>query len=475
MRKIIFYALLLSVLSSIMFLFHDIGISVFIFFLSLIFLTHDLLRTNHKINNKKYFLLSIPIILLASTYFLFQNEIFRNINLIVIILLFIIMLEKVFNGKIKFIEAIYNGMSLIVNPIDYLGETKEEVKNTLGCKNKIINWNIIKAILIPIPIIIIVIILLSKSESLFEYFLLAFNSTFNNALNFNIRHLIIRILFIFFIGSYLTIFFYHLIFKYKKQDIETPSSKQIKDNLTLKVLMISLNIVYLIYVILQLSTLINYLINGGISNYAEYARSGFFELMAVSFLNIGISIYTFQYKDKNNLLNILNTIMLSFTFILVIAAFFRMRFYEIEFGYTMLRLLVYAILVMEGIIILPTIIYVWKRNLPLITITITIILTGYITINFINLDYIIAKENINRYFRTGKIDIEYLVNDLSLDAYSQIIRLETSHKEEIEDYKRNIYFELTEWDNSFWAFNASKEKVKNNLKDYNLMNKYKVN
>lgn len=463
MLKIIFGALFLSVLACIMFLFHDIGLSLLIFLVNFLGISLFLLNQKQRIINKKYLILVLPILLLASTYFIFYNDIFIALNFIVIFVLIVIMFIGALSKKFNISTFITNCGNLILGSVDAVTDIKEETHNA----NFKISFNIkvLKALLITIPIIIIVILLLSKSEAMFSNMLRSCGELFRDVLDFNFKSVLQRIVFVSIGTIIFTLFFYNIINRYQEEEVYEYPKKESQDLLTFKVLLISLNVIYLIYVVFQISTLVNYLINGGISNYAEYARSGFFELMAVSFINFIIALLIFRYKDVNKTFKILNTIILIFTFILIIGALLRMRFYEVAYGFTTLRLLVYFVLITEGVMLIPSIIYIWKNNFSIIKTYSIIILTSYIILNFINLDYIIAKENVNRYFKSGKIDINYLINSLGSDAYFEIIRLEyePSYSLDIKNYKYYVKIEAEKWDTSIWSCNLAREKIKNSL------------
>jgi len=169
-----------------------------------------------------------------------------------------------------------------------------------------------------------------------------------------------------------------------------------------------------------------------------------------------------MYKNKDKFMNIMSTIMIGFTYVLLSLAFLRMRFYEITYGYTMLRLFVYIILFTEGIMLIPTIIYIWKRDLKLINIYFIIGVVVYTLINFINFDCIIAKENINRYSKTGELDIHYLVHSLEVDASEEILKLQSDEQfsEEIYQYKEKLRNISDSYDNSWMSYNIGREKIK---------------
>lgn len=86
----------------------------------------------------------------------------------------------------------------------------------------------------------------------------------------------------------------------------------------------------------------------------------------------------------------------------------------------------------------------------------------YITINFINIDYIIAYRNIKRYYETNDIDIYYLMNNhtdnipLLIDLYNKTD--DENIKEDLKEYLNSIETKT----NGFQEFNISK-KIANKI------------
>ena len=58
----------------------------------------------------------------------------------------------------------------------------------------------------------------------------------------------------------------------------------------------------------------------------------------------------------------------------------------------------------------------------------------YILVNYVNIDYMIAKKNIDRYFEDEnyELDMNYL-QTLSIDATEQILRLENVEDENVSN------------------------------------------
>ena len=171
--------------------------------------------------------------------------------------------------------------------------------------------------------------------------------------------------------------------------------------------------------------------------YASYARQGFFQLMAVSIINLVIILITSKRNEINKKINytkIMNLFLATFTLIILVSSFYRMYLYEQEFGYTFLRLMVYFSLITEAILIIPTVMYILDFKINLTKTYFVVIIIMYIIVNYINIDNIIAKRNIDRYFEdstgTYKLDMNYL-ETLSVDATGQIKRLEGINDENI--------------------------------------------
>ena len=76
--KLLIGALILSIWHSILFWKQEIGVSALLFAIPAVNLTIQLFE--EKARNKKAWLITITIILLSSTYLIFDNPIFKTLN-----------------------------------------------------------------------------------------------------------------------------------------------------------------------------------------------------------------------------------------------------------------------------------------------------------------------------------------------------------------------------------------------------------
>ncbi len=443
-------ALFLSIWQYILFNKQSIGISAILFAIPLLYITIRLLKG--KVENKKTLLISIPIILLSITYFIFDNTMFRTINIVVIPLLYIIMtITATSNIQVKSIFKMI--ILFIIQPINYIGEVIKKITHLIKSKEnkeeaKKEKHNIIKAVFFTIISALIVIALLSSADS-------EFSSLFSNILInlhfFSIPALVTKIF------SIAIPFFYFAGFFMNMLDIDElfdeSENKEIKkkDGFTIYMMITVLNVIYLIFCYTQIKSLFT------IENirYSSYARQGFFQLMMVSLINI-LMILKATDKDlketekQKKYKKIICIIMLVFTLLIIISSLARMTLYQQNYGQTRLRILVDFILITEIILLIPTALYILKENIDLVKTYFIIIVIMYCVVNFCNIDYIIAKNNIDRYIETGKIDDYYLKKLDNTDIIEQLLRLQETKFE----YTNNDVYE-----------NSSKNKL-TNLNNY---------
>ncbi len=496
MKKAIIGSLILSILHSILFYEQDLGISVLLFMVVSVFLLMAFLKKQDKVKNANALYLSFPILLLSSTYFIFDNAFFYVVNLIVIPILLGSMVVWACSDTFKLREIIGKSVNLAIGSLEFIpgacGLIKnavkikpEEGKEAKEQKNKQLKL-IGLGLLCSLPILFIIIGLLLSADGLFANLFdkLFYQIAFIFTSEF-IANLIARIVLIVLIFIYLSCIIYNIVQKNSafNREYKTKEFKLHVDHTIVNTILTMINIVYLIFTGIQFVYLYSYFFSNGTfsSNFslAQYARQGFFELMFITVINFAIILFTNtnQKKEetKNSYTKWMNVLMCIFTIVIAISAFMRMRLYESEFGYTFLRLMVYVILITEMIAILPTIYYIIKGKINLLKSYFIIALTMYVIINFVNIDYQIAKNNIDR-AEKGKLvhglDINYLVSNLGTDAVPEMVYLyhHTTNEEDkrrINNYLCSIDKEVKK-ERSFQEWNLSKEKAKRELEPLQL-------
>jgi hypothetical protein len=168
--------------------------------------------------------------------------------------------------------------------------------------------------------------------------------------------------------------------------------------------------------------------------YAEYARQGFWQLLAVTALTLVVVAVAARFAGRETAadrawVRVLLGALAALTLVIVASALSRMWAYEQAYGLTRLRLLV---AVCEGwlglvyVLILASGVRLRGAWIPRVSAQAAA--AALIGLAIANPDGLIARENIDRYASTHTIDLAYLAT-LSDDAVPQLQRLTGDEKD----------------------------------------------
>lgn len=128
--------------------------------------------------------------------------------------------------------------------------------------------------------------------------------------------------------------------------------------------------------------------------YAMYAREGFFQLLAVGFLNLAIVLVCMSYFRESKILKGILTLMSVCTFIMIASSAMRMVIYIRYYYLTFLRILVLWGLALLAVLFLGVVIDILKEGFPLFGYSMAVVAVFYLALSFAHPDYIIAKVNV---------------------------------------------------------------------------------
>ena len=482
--KLIIFGAISGICFAYMLLVPFIGLGMPIFAIVQFSLILYLIRGRSEVENRKALLMFVPIFILTLSYFLRSTYRFQFSNFLVIFVLYSTMVLLMMNDlglKSNGILFVKNIISTIFKPLLHFHlPFKWITEDKINSPNKIIIKKVIIGLLISVPCLLIITTLLINADLVFENKMdLIFNSFYKIISLETIFKIIIGTL----AGLYLFGLFY-IIFKknVKKSSNEILLPKPQGDLIITSVVLISILIIYTLFAIIQFKYLFAGAALPNDLTYAEYARKGFFELLFLSFINIGlILVISYLLKDKLYSINnnssiparIIKALMLylcAITILLLVSSFYRMSLYNNEYGYTELRLLVITFLIFEAIGLLVTFFYIIKPKFNIIAFYSIVCLVFYLTVNMLNIDYMIAKKNIDMYYEGKELDIQYL-NGLSSDAASQMKRL-LNDKDAYIQLKTINYFDRIDYQanytNDWRCFNLSRNNAKGIIKELNL-------
>jgi hypothetical protein len=189
--------------------------------------------------------------------------------------------------------------------------------------------------------------------------------------------------------------------------------------------LVLLDALFLAFVVVQLTVLFggheHVLRTAGLT-YAEYARQGFWQLLAaaaLTFAVVGAAVLVADAPRRSQrlVLRLLLGVLCVLTIVVVASALRRLLLYEEAFGLTRLRLLAEAIALWFGglfaLVVTAGLIAPVRRRLPRIAIVGTA--AALLAFSFVNPDGLIAERNVERWRHTGRLDVAYL-QTLSADA-----------------------------------------------------------
>ncbi len=160
-------------------------------------------------------------------------------------------------------------------------------------------------------------------------------------------------------------------------------------------------------------------------NYSQYARRGFFELVAVAVLVLGMILVfdriTLRRDNRQGILfRGLSIVIVGLTMVMLVSAWRRMELYELAYGFTYLRVLTHVFMFWLAVLLVFAILDVMRVRTNIFALGVLLSCIGYIaTLNVMNIDNYIAERNIQAYFADDTevdLDICYL-RTLSVDAF----------------------------------------------------------
>jgi len=292
----------------------------------------------------------------------------------------------------------------------------------------------IRGILFALPLIILFASLLASADPVFNAHLQAIKDQFRIE---NLGETLFRITYVFvFAYIILSAYYYALVESGKLEagPAEKPMVKPFLGMIESGIILGAVNLLFLSFVILQFTYLF-----GGTENitatgftYSEYARRGFFELVAVAVISLML-FYTLsqetknEEKNKNWLFSGLGLLLVAQVGVMLVSAHTRLSLYEAVYGFTRLRTITHIFIFWLGILLLVAVVLELIRRMYRLPLVVILFIIGFgITVNAVNLDRFIVEQNINQAINddgqseyTG-LDVGYLYS-LSYDSIPALV------------------------------------------------------
>lgn len=317
-------------------------------------------------------------------------------------------------------------------------------KNKLSTKNSKVLYAVL-GVLIAIPIFAIIASLLFSAD-------LIFRDMGNNLLEAlkleDIFGIVWRVI-LFFMASYGL-----LVYLEKRSLIVAGKERKKAEALLAIPLALMLTMMYIVFCYIQIRHLFlgnfgnnSFLFTGDMKiplgyTYAEYAREGFFQLLAVALINFVLVLVGLAYFKESKLLKVVLTVMSLCSFVMIASSAYRMIIYIMYYYLTYLRVLVLWGLLVLTLLFVGVIVFIFKKRFPLFRYSMVVVTVLYIALAFARPEYIIAKVNIaaadgtKGFFQSEEFDDYFYLSQLSADAAPAIIPFLAEN-----GYNLNMYYD----------------------------------
>ena len=379
--------------------------------------------------------LFIPIVLLSAAFAIHSNPVLLALNFILIpplLLLQTTLLVYRFEwSSVRFItrfldrllRQIFENAPNVFLEVISLAKIADRIAHE---KHKALK-NILIGLIISAPLLVIVVALLAAADTVFQNVIANILKPLESigSIPFAQRVGAIGIITALLFG-YLAV-----VLKMRVEGVSESAERDTRsrDALIIATVLVMVNAVYILFCVIQFTYLF-----GGEENirsipdytYAEYARRGFFELIIVTVINLSILLIGLHFTKNDGkfdrLVHGLRCLLVLCTVILLYSAHLRLTLYEEAYGYTYDRIFAHTFIGFLFILFMLTLYKLWRKELPLVKAFAIAALLTYTVLNYVNVDAIIARKNIERYLKTGKVDLDYL-QELSYDAIPELTRL----------------------------------------------------
>ncbi len=406
-------------------------------------------------NQRLGYLVAICIWLLSINFYISNNMFFYVLNIVVVPVLVLFHFLLIARPKLLLwtsLSFVKYAFWRIIEAIRFdFRFSASHLKFFKGDNQKIIFWKkVLIGIILSLPVLGIVLYLLSTADANFKQIVGNLPEWFHQVKPDTV--------FRFFVIIGYTFAFFGVLFvlgQKKMTVIEKNNSFSIPvDGVIALTVLVLMNAVYLLFTIVQFQYFFGGILQESYT-FAQYARKGFFELLAVSIINLSLTVsILLGVKQSDALvkkwLQISLSLLILMSCVILVSAFLRMYLYEKAYGFTFTRMLAHSFMIFLTVIFAYTLVKIWFEKLSLFHFYFISALLYYTGINVVDLDRLVVQQNLVRYEQTGNIDLQYL-NHLSYTGVLGLIQLYEKNpdlpglREILRERKREI-----EWENRTW-------------------------
>lgn len=286
------------------------------------------------------------------------------------------------------------------------------------------NRTIWLSVLVMVPIVAVVLLLLSTADVLFKNLLSGFFDAFDGMEK--VFPFLLRFVFL---GA----FSYAILSISEKRCFsELKGISTRKNPAAVYLTGVTLALIYVIFSTIQIWGLfLKKLTLPENVTYAQYAREGFFQLLAVCIINLVLILICLAVFERTALLKVILTIITFTTYILILSSGLRMYMYVSRYGLSILRMQVFWALSVLLLLFVGVLLLIYIPSFPLFRYALVCVTLFYLIFAYMKPAAVVTRYNWEHREEIGEFDARYVVS-LGADAHVEVLSRAT--KEELTEY-----------------------------------------
>ena len=434
-KRIWIVALVLGWLFDLLFWKHSPGINFFIYVILCLAGGFLVLRMDGIKPATRSWILVIPILFFAVITFLRQETLSLFLAFVFCLYLMGVLVATYTGGRwssfglADHLVAFFRLAGGVLTKAFLLSnEKKQQVEESDGPTKKKNIWPVVRGILIAIPILAIFSTLLSSADLVFAQRLDSFIQLFRLE---KFPEYIFRGFYII-IGAYFLVgIFLHAASSSQNEKLigeEKPLVPSFLGFIESSIVLGSVAVLFLVFVVIQFQYFFGGQVNIHVDGYtyAEYARKGFGELIAVAIFSLilflGLSGITHRENAiKRNIFSGLGITVVLLVGIMLISAYQRLVLYESAYGFSQLRTYTHLFMIWLGVLLVAVVFLEIMRKERMFALAVVLASLGFAgSLALLNVDGFIVRQNVERAMQGQELDASYLAS-LSTDSIPVLV------------------------------------------------------
>jgi hypothetical protein len=309
--------------------------------------------------------------------------------------------------------------SMFARPLGFMAEVKRD-QPSLSEKRASPVWPVLRGIVIALPVIAIFASLLSAADPIFANRFEKFIALFRID---NLPEYIFRLVYILVFAYALAGTFLHAAQKSDAQVEDKPRFAPFLGFTESTIVLGSVVILFAVFVVIQFQYFFGGQANIHIEGYtyAEYARKGFGELVAVAFFSLllllGLGAITRRDTEaQRRTFSALGVGLVGLVLVMLVSAFQRLMLYETAYGFSRLRAYTHVFMIWLALLLVTVVVLEIMRRERIAGLALVSAALGFvISLTLLNVDAFIVKQNVQREIR-GAADKSLTQGRVDLDA-----------------------------------------------------------